>query len=210
MDCPFACRTDYPVDGEKFDLARNIQTSKYYPGKLVQEFRNEQLSFVTELCFLSSRTALIRSRVDNTGGREVSVSLQWRGGVYENSAILSVEEKGIRIANNREQAFTYASFPTAEDVRLVGTDSLLVVEKEELRLSPGGSFETASTQTFAFDRGALDKELEQLKDLEVNLVFSENEKRWNTYLSSLFDNDSPFMKENKYRRRSQSFDDAHS
>lgn len=187
------------VDGEKFDLARNIQTSKYYPGKLVQEFRNEQLSFVTELCFLSSRTALIRSRVDNTGGREVSVSLQWRGGVYENSAILSVEEKGIRIANNREQAFTYASFPTAEDVRLVGTDSLLVVEKEELRLSPGGSFETASTQTFAFDRGALDKELEQLKDLEVNLVFSENEKRWNTYLSSLFDNDSPFMKENKYR-----------
>ena len=30
------------VDGEKYDLARNIQTSKYYPGKLVQEFRNEQ------------------------------------------------------------------------------------------------------------------------------------------------------------------------
>lgn len=187
------------VDGKKYDLARNIQTSKYYPGKLVQEFRNEQLSFVTELCFSSARTAVIRSKVKNTGSKEVTISLQWLGGVYENSATLSATGKGVKILNNREQTLTFVSFNTAEDVRLIGKDSLLVVEKANLQLPPGSDFETVSTQTFAFDEAALNKELEQLKGLDADQVFAENEKRWNTYLSSLFENDSPFMKENKYR-----------
>lgn len=158
------------VDGKKYDLARNIQTSKYYPGKLVQEFRNEQLSFVTELCFSTARTAVIRSKVKNTGSKEVTISLQWLGGVYENSATLSATGKGVKILNNREQTLTFVSFNTAEDVRLIGKDSLLVVEKANLQLPPGSDFETVSTQTFAFDEAALNKELEQLKGLDADQI----------------------------------------
>lgn len=149
--------------------------------------------------FLVRRTAVIRSSVKNISSKDLTVSLQWRGGVYENSATLSATGKGVKVVHNQEQTLTFISFNTAQDVRLVGKDSLLVAEKENFQLTPGSGFETVSTQTFAFDEATLSKEFEQLKGLDADRVFVENEKRWNTYLSSLFDNDSPFMKENKYR-----------
>lgn len=186
------------INGEKYDLARNIQTAKYYPGKLVQEFSDERLSFVTELCFSSARTAVIRSYVKNVGYEELNISMQWHGGVYENSS-LSLNGNSVNIQQKQEPGYTSVNFNTAKEVRLQGKDSLLVVEQESYRLKPGDGFETVSTQTFAFDEASLNTELAHLKDMNATQVFSDNEKRWNNYLSSLFNSDSPFMRENKYR-----------
>lgn len=186
------------INGEKYDLARNIQTAKYYPGKLVQEFSDERLSFVTELCFSSARTAVIRSYVENVGSEELNISMQWHGGVYENSS-LSLNGNCVNIQQKQEPGYTSVNFNTAKEVRLQGKDSLLVVEQESYRLKPGDGFETVSTQTFAFDEASLNTELAHLKDMNATQVFSDNEKRWNNYLSSLFNSDSPFMRENKYR-----------
>lgn len=187
------------INGEKYDLARNIQTAKYYPGKLVQEFSDERLSFVTELCFFSARTAVIRSYVKNVGSEELNISMQWHGGVYENNASLSLNGNSVNIQQKQEPGYTSVNFNTAKEVRLQGKDSLLVVEQESYRLKPGDGFETVSTQTFAFDEASLNTELAHLKDMNATQVFSDNEKRWNNYLSSLFNSDSPFMRENKYR-----------
>lgn len=187
------------INGEKYDLARNIQTAKYYPGKLVQEFSDERLSFVTELCFSSARTAVIRSYVKNVGSEELNISMQWHGGVYENNASLSLNGNSVNIQQKQEPSYTSVNFNTAKEVRLQGRDSLLVVEQESYQLKPGDGFETVSTQTFAFDEASLNTELAHLKDMNVAQVFSDNEKRWNNYLSSLFNSDSPFMRENKYR-----------
>lgn len=187
------------INGEKYDLARNIQTAKYYPGKLVQEFSDERLSFVTELCFSSARTAVIRSYVENVGSEELNISMQWHGGVYENNASLSLNGNSVNIQQKQEPGYTSVNFNTAKEVRLQGKDSLLVVEQESYRLKPGDGFETVSTQTFAFDEASLNTELAHLKDMNATQVFSDNEKRWNNYLSSLFNSDSPFMRENKYR-----------
>lgn len=187
------------INGEKYDLARNIQIAKYYPGKLVQEFSDERLSFVTELCFSSARTAVIRSYVKNVGSEELNISMQWHGGVYENNASLSLNGNSVNIQQKQEPGYTSVNFNTAKEVRLQGKDSLLVVEQESYRLKPGDGFETVSTQTFAFDEASLNTELAHLKDMNATQVFSDNEKRWNNYLSSLFNSDSPFMRENKYR-----------
>lgn len=187
------------INGEKYDLARNIQTAKYYPGKLVQEFSDERLSFVTELCFSSARTAVIRSYVKNVGSEELNISMQWHGGVYENNASLSLNGNSVNIQQKQEPGYTSVNFNTAKEVRLQGKDSLLVVEQESYRLKPDDGFETVSTQTFAFDEASLNTELAHLKDMNATQVFSDNEKRWNNYLSSLFNSDSPFMRENKYR-----------
>lgn len=187
------------INGEKYDLARNIQIAKYYPGKLVQEFSDERLSFVTELCFSSARTAVIRSYVKNVGSEELNISMQWHGGVYENNASLSLNGNSVNIQQKQEPGYTSVNFNTAKEVRLQGKDSLLVVEQESYQLKPGDGFETVSTQTFAFDEASLNTELAHLKDMNVAQVFSDNEKRWNNYLSSFFNSDSPFMRENKYR-----------
>ncbi len=43
------------VNGEKYELARNTQTAKYLPGKLVQDFKDARLEFTTELCLMNVR-----------------------------------------------------------------------------------------------------------------------------------------------------------
>ena len=68
------------VNGEKYDLVRNMQTAKYLPGKLIQHFKDAQLEFTTELCFATSRTAFVRSVITNLSDTPLNVSadLEWR------------------------------------------------------------------------------------------------------------------------------------
>lgn len=68
------------VNGEKYDLTRNTQTAKYLPGKLVQNFKDVQLEFTTELCFATSRTAFVRSVITNLSEEPLKVSLDLGGG----------------------------------------------------------------------------------------------------------------------------------
>ena len=82
------------VNGEKYDLVRNMQTAKYLPGKLIQHFKDAQLEFTTELCFATSRTAFVRSVITNLSDTPLNVSLTWSGGVFEENNIFSKGEKG--------------------------------------------------------------------------------------------------------------------
>ena len=68
------------VNGEKYDLVRNMQTAKYLPGKLIQHFKDAQLEFTTELCFATSRTAFVRSVITNLSRHtfECVADLEWR------------------------------------------------------------------------------------------------------------------------------------
>ena len=75
------------VNGEKYDLVRNMQTAKYLPGKLIQHFKDAQLEFTTELCFATSRTAFVRSVITNLSDTPLNVSLTWSGGVFEENTI---------------------------------------------------------------------------------------------------------------------------
>lgn len=71
------------VDGQVYDLARNMQTVEYLPGKLVQVIKDSRLKFETELCFSTSRTAFVRSVITNLSDKPLNLSLVWQGGVFE-------------------------------------------------------------------------------------------------------------------------------
>ncbi|MEG0891105.1 MAG: trehalase family glycosidase [Bacteroidales bacterium] len=187
------------LNGEKYDMARNIQTTTYYPGKLEQIVKNESIEFRTQLCYGSAATVYISSSVKNIGNKDVTISLKWNGGVYEDSAELTMEGNSVTITENREKAKLVANFKTASGVKLVGKDSLCAVEKENVVLKVGENFETLITQTFCYKQEDLDKEIKENLNIEAKDVFAKNAERWNGYLSSLFASDSKFMKENKYR-----------
>ena len=84
------------VNGEKYDLVRNMQTAKYLPGKLVQHFKDARLEFTTELCFATSRTAFVRSVITNLSDTPLNVSLTWSGGVFEENTTATKVDKGVR------------------------------------------------------------------------------------------------------------------
>lgn len=188
------------VNGERFDFARNIQTAKYYPGKLVQEFRNEQVYFVTELCYESAQTAVIRTSVRNISDKELDISLSYEGGLLGKNASLKAMDKGVLIDTGVEDAQLAVRFLTADQVNVVGKDSLRVAEKVSLALASGAEYNGAYTETFAFDETSLQNELKAQSSMNVEQVFTKNEERWNGYLASIFKGESPYLKENKYRR----------
>ena len=188
------------VNGERFDFARNIQTAKYYPGKLVQEFRNEQVYFVTELCYESAQTAIIRTSVRNISDKELDISLSYEGGLLGKNASLKAMDKGVLINTGVEDAQLAVRFLTADQVNVVGKDSLRVAEQSSLALASGAEYQGAYTETFAFDEASLQNELKAQSSMNVEQVFTKNEERWNGYLASIFKGESPYLKENKYRR----------
>ena len=188
------------VNGEAFDFARNIQTAKYYPGKLVQEFRDEQLYFVTELCYESTQTAVIRTTVRNISDKELNISLSYDGGLMGKDASLKAMEKGVLINTGVEGAQLAVRFVTADKIEAAGKDSLHVAEKASLALAPGAEYQGTITETFAFDEASLQNELKAQSSMNVEQVFAKNEERWNGYLASIFKGESPYLKDNKYRR----------
>lgn len=188
------------VNGEPYSLVRNVQTVKYLPGRLVQEFNDEQLNFVTELCFGTSRTAVVRSIIKNVSQEPVTVSLSWNGGVFDKASVLSVADKNVSVLRLADSTCTVMRFCTADQIMLVNKDSLQAIEKSELVLQPNATYQSEYTQTMMLRGEDVQKELASLTTLDVNACFDANKQRWNQNIASLLTGDSKYLNDNKYRR----------
>lgn len=201
------------VDGQVYDLARNMQTVEYLPGKLVQVIKDSRLKFETELCFSTSRTAFVRSVITNLSDKPLNLSLVWQGGVFEKTAQLEANGKEVSIhypfySRRRGETQTYLSdevnmtlcFRTAEKVSVVEKDSLQAVEKAGWVLQPGSQYQSEYTQTLTLKGENIKAELDKIKTMAVDECFAENSRQWNQKLEQVLSASSPYMKENMYRR----------
>lgn len=188
------------IDGKPYDLARNIQTAVYLPGKLRQEFRDEQISLVTELCFESSHTAVVRTALRNLSGRDLRLSFEWRGNIYPSKARLALREKGVSVNRTDDASELAVCFPTAQTVTLPAKDSLRAVEQTEALFSADAEYVSVITETYGFDPEEVETALAGIAGLDADRVFADNQSRWDGYLDALFRSDSPFLRNNAYRR----------
>lgn len=188
------------VNGEKYDLARNLQTAKYFPGLLVQEISDNQLKFKTELCFATSRSAVVRSTIKNVSSKPLSFSLSWNGGVFDKDSKLEKEGNNILILRPKDLSKIMLRFTDADKVEIISPDSIQITEKTNFTLKPGEIYHSEYTQTLTLKNENLDKEITDLRSLNVNDYFKLNSKRWNNYLTSLLNSDSKYLKDNKYRK----------
>ena len=199
------------VNGEKYDLTRNTQTAKYLPGKLVQNFKDVQLEFTTELCFATSRTAFVRSVITNLSEEPLKVSLTWEGGVFEENTVATKLDKGVRFdypfygrrwgADRQiitlrneppvDEVAATVFFRTADEVMAVGNDSLRAVEKRDYLLQPGKSYTSEYSQTLTLKGEETDKEYTAIKSIRFDQCFADNEQRWNQGLQRVLSTDSP-------------------
>lgn len=188
------------VNGNPYDLARNIQTSKYMPGRLVQEFSDEQLQVKTELCFLSSRTVLVHSSVENCSNQPLTLSWTWKGGSFPETATWSFEDHQATALRLRDSVRVATRFITAADVTPVGKDSLRVNEKSDFVLQPGESYTSNYTQTLMLPKEDMQAELAKWQAPDAEQCLKQNAERWNGWLASLLNGKSKFLKDNTYRR----------
>lgn len=188
------------IDDNKYDLARNVQTVKYFPGRLVQEFRDEQLYFITELCFASSRTALVRSQLKNVSNHPVKVSLKWAGGVFNKNSEIRKDGKSVSILHLPDSTYAEVSFRTCNTVDLINKDSLQAIELSQVVLQPNEMYQSEYTQTLMLRRENVVQEKNSVAELDIDECFEENRKRWNENLDKLLNGESKYLKDNKYRR----------
>ncbi|CAK7021112.1 MAG: Glucosidase YgjK [Bacteroides rodentium] len=188
------------VNGQKWDMLRNVQTTKYLPGRLVQEYNDEHLNFTTELCFISPRSVAIRSAVKNVSGKPLTVDFTWNGGVYEPTTQSSLIDKGISFVRPKDEVNTVVRFLTADKVEAIHNDSLRATEKTALTLEPGKVYQSAMTQTMMLRGEDTAKELEAIALLDIDNCFEQNETQWNKQIASLLSGSSKYLNDNKYRK----------
>ena len=98
------------------------------PGKLIQEYNDENLKLHYRLCYLTSRSVAIRSIVKNMSQKPVKVSFDWNGGVYEPTSVVSSIDKGLSFIRPRFHEHGNP-IPHSRQDSGCGSDSLHVTEK---------------------------------------------------------------------------------
>ena len=181
------------VDGEPFDLASHTQASKYLPGRLVQEFKNEKIEMKTELCFASSRSAAVSTTIRNVTDVPVNISMRWNGGTYNWKGQSIAADKMVSFLNTSDSTCLAMQFRTADQVRLTASDSLEVYEKSGLQLQPGNSYHAEYTQSLMLKGENVENELKALNQQDMQTVFNDNADRWNNYLSALLEGESKYL-----------------
>lgn len=170
---------------------------------------------MTELCFATSRSAVVRSTITNLTKAPLNISLKWKGGVFEKTAKLDAKDNQINIfypfykygtkENDKPKTSPVdnvnisISFNTAENVVTNGKDSLFVNEKNNYTLEPGKQYQSSYIETLVLKDEDINKEKDCLSNISIDECFIKNETRWNGYITKLMDSDSPYMKENSYR-----------
>ncbi len=70
--------------GETYDLSQsNRMDLSYYPGRLEQIYELDDLTIHLALIFVSNRTALIQTTLENTGEEPLSLEASWTGAVFD-------------------------------------------------------------------------------------------------------------------------------
>lgn len=201
------------VTKERYDLAKSEATFNYYPGKLEQKYILKDFTLKLELIFVSNRSALIKSEIINTSGKELNLSLNWTGNMYneyqnwsdsENrykstklNNSLEKTDTGVKVNfENRRDTWDYLIKDGAEfkithssnvDTKIVGdsyTSQLYTIS-----ISPNKNFTHYMTETFTFTEVEAKEEIENIKAAlkDPEKAFASNEKRWNGYLNKAID-----------------------
>ena len=201
------------VTKERYDLAKSEATFNYYPGKLEQKYVLKDFTLKLELIFVSNRSALIKSEIINTSGKELNLNLNWIGNMYNEYQNWSDKEnryKSTKLNNslektdtgvkvnfvNRRDTWDYLIKDGAEfkithssnvDTKIVG-DSY-TSQLDTISISPNKNFTHYMTETFTFTEVEAKEEIENIKAAlkDPEKAFASNEKRWNGYLNRAID-----------------------
>ncbi len=193
------------IDSLDFDFIRNIQKAEYLPGKLSQLFTNETVVFEFELCFSSKNTAIIRTKITNRGSTPVKLSLLWKSHFFENQSNLNlINNKCATLYNFTDDSYLTVSYltcnPDIASPLIVEDNETTAIEQENLEIKGGEKYISFIVASFDFQQPIM--ELTDSSTTELNNIFNNNQKRWNSYIALILKNNknTQYLNDNIYRR----------
>lgn len=193
---------------EQYDLSK----SKYidlssYPGRLEQKYELGDITLNLSLIFVSNRTALIRTDIENTDEGPLELDISWKGSVFDSvidgdktidiGTSLQKDGNAIQVNFNKvreqwdylatDEVNYYISHDKKINTKINGLDYTSSL-KDSVSLEPGETFETYSTESYTFTKDEFSKEKSKLFDYvdEQETHFKDNKQRWQGYLDKTF------------------------
>lgn len=197
------------LTNEKYDLSKSEAKFDYIPGKLVQNYNLKDFNLILELIFVTNRTALIKTTITNKTDKDLNISLNWSGKLYNKlgkwneknkeynyislNNSLKKSENGV-IVDFKEKRLVW-DYLVSDDTQFEIRHSLPVktkiknnIYKSELEKSivipPKDELVTYTTESYTFTKDEAKKEKKLVEDIieNGNKYFVENNKRWQDYI----------------------------
>lgn len=197
------------LTNEKYDLSKSEAKFDYIPGKLVQNYNLKDFNLTLELIFVTNRTALIKTTITNKTDKDLNISLNWSGKLYNKlgkwneknkeynyitlNNSLKKSENGV-IVDFKEKRLVW-DYLVSDDTQFEIRHSLPVktkiknnIYKSELEKSivipPKDELVTYTTESYTFTKDEAKKEKNLVEDIieNGNKYFVENNKRWQDYI----------------------------
>lgn len=191
---------------QELDLSKNSESSiLFYPGLLSQQFLTDGLSIQLALCFISSRSVLIKATINNKTPNSIQLRASWTGNVFLKKAILYPSDNGISISFEGKKLRGSLRLPPG-----VTSHKTVSKNKKSYKIAIGQPFEIpAGTSTSIYLIHSLFEAPEDQQEEEAKIVrvfkhpdqyFSDSERRWNGYLRNVLTVDTPWANDESYRQ----------
>jgi len=194
-----------PVIGNDTLVPAKLDAVKctYYPGRVEQEYTLKGMHFEHTVEFIDNRSALIRYTIKNTSDQSKDISLLWQGkldgglqfsqGSKNLELITKLKADGKRLITHPVGTFE-GTLVLAQNQK-----SFCMALNNSIRINPGEEKEFFFRQTYFIDQNDAEKHPTYSTDAP-STIYSNNSKRWNSYISKTLNSDSKWLKEEKYRR----------
>ncbi len=176
----------------------------FFPGLLTQTFQLTSISVKLDLCFISSRSALIRADISNISSKPIRFKASWEGNVFLNEAFFDLSSKGVTVKFKKQKANVKLTLQSGTELNTIIFDnkkSYCLNIINEFCLLPGQSLKLYLVQTSCFNASEQKREEKIIENTLQNPEknFAENEERWARYLNKILLSDNNWQGEKLYQ-----------
>ena len=194
---------------EKYNLSTSKAKFDYIPGKLIQSYSLKDMDLVLELIYVTNRTALVKTIITNKTDKDLNISLNWSGKLYnklgqwneknkeynyislnnslkksENGVIVDFKEKRLvwdYLMSNDTQFQIKHSLSVKTQIK---NDTYKSELENSIIIPPKDELVTYTAESYTFTKDEADKEKKLIEDILKNgdKYFVENNKRWQGYI----------------------------
>lgn len=168
-----------------YETAHIIEES--HPGYLLQIIKSPDFEIEQKLIFISSSTAVIRSRVKNRSVLDQEFIASYLGKIFLNGMKFEQEDGLVIISSEKSEAVGMMKFPNP-NLKMKVDDSTYIAQYSPMILEAGATAEFMVTHSFIFPNQDYMKELLLINEVSENseLIFNQHDKRKNEELEKLY------------------------
>ncbi|MBI9035956.1 MAG: glycoside hydrolase [Bacteroidales bacterium] len=186
-----------PESGNALKFANHRATS--LPGKLIQEFSNNDLHIRLELIFKSSKTAIVKASINNQSSDLFSGRIQWTGNLF-NEFKPSKRDGEIILSNPKDENKIIIQAVSKNTFHQKTTDSSYTHESEIINIKAETNLTEYLYLSYTFNDDELDPTTKDISYSSSDNEFQKSKLRWNQYLTDALNPPTHSTQDSLYNR----------